>query len=152
MTNTTVEVFCLGKRIATHVRSYVAGGHTTLPEHQPISHRKYAEQTPEHFLSWAKGIGEFTSCFVEYQLSRTPHWLPGVRACSSLVKLGKEYGAERLEAACERANKIGSLTLKSVRSILRRNLDSADESRIPVQGQLPLHYNVRGPNYYAQEG
>lgn len=152
ITHSTVEIYSLGKRVATHVRSYVVGGHTTLPEHQPIAHRKYAEQTPEHFISWAKDIGEFTSSFVEYQLNRTPHWLPGVRACSSLVKLGKEYGAERLEAACERANKIGSLTLKSVRSILRRNLDSTDDSRIPVQGQLPFHHNVRGASYYSQEG
>lgn len=151
-TNKTVEVFSLGKRVATHVRSHVAGGHTTLSEHQPVAHRKYAEQTPEHFRTWASEIGEFTSGFVEHQLNRTPHWLPGIRACSSLVKLGKEYGANRLEAACERANRIGSLTLKSVKSILRRNLDGVNDPRVPVQGQLPLHYNVRGPRYYAQEG
>lgn len=152
MTNQMVEIFSLGKRVATHVRSNVVGGHTTLSEHQPIAHRKYAEQDPEHFKAWANGVGEFTSAFVEYQLNRTPHWLPGMRACSSLKKLGKEYGAKRLEAACERANQIGSLTLKSVKSILRRNLDGIDGFSTPVQGQLPLHYNVRGPRYYAQEG
>lgn len=151
-TNKTVEIFCLGKRVATHIKSHVAGGHTTLPEHQPVAHRKYAEQTPEHFRAWASEIGEFTSGFVEYQLNRTPHWLPGIRACSSLMRLSKEYGSTRLEAACERANQIGSLTLKSVKSILRRNLDGINDSKVPVQGQLPLHYNVRGPHYYAQEG
>ena len=151
-THDTVEIFCLGKRIANHVRSDVAGGHTTLPEHQPIAHRKYAEQTAEHFQVWAEQIGEFTAAFVDHQLNRTPHNLPGIRVCSSLVKLGKEYGAKRLEAACERAQQIGSLTLKSVKSILRRHLDGVNDPRIPVQGQLPLHYNVRGPHYYSQEG
>ena len=151
-THKTVEIFSLGKRVATHARSHVTGGHTTLPEHQPVAHRKYAEQTPEHFRAWASEVGEFTTGFVEHQLNRTPHWLPGIRVCSSLVKLSKEYGANRVEAACERANLIGSLTLKSVKSILRRNLDAIDERGIPVQGQLPLHYNVRGPRYYAQEG
>ncbi|MDJ0805997.1 MAG: IS21 family transposase [Gammaproteobacteria bacterium] len=151
-THDTVEIFCLGKRVAIHARSDVAGGHTTLPEHQPIAHRKYAEQTPEYFQDWAEKIGDFTTAFVEHQLSRTPYNLPGIRVCSCLMKLGKEYGTQRLEAACERAQQIGSLTLKSVKSILRRNLDGVNDPRIPVQGQLPLHYNVRGPRYYSQEG
>ncbi|MCU7857315.1 MAG: IS21 family transposase, partial [Candidatus Thiodiazotropha sp. (ex Lucinoma borealis)] len=122
-THDTVEIFSLGTRVATHMRSEVAGGHTTLPEHQPIAHRKYGEQTPELFQEWALRIGEFTADFVDYQLNRTPHYLPGVRVCSSLMKLAKEYGPKRVEAACQRANQIGSRTLKSVKSILRRNLD-----------------------------
>lgn len=149
-THKTVEIFCLGKRITTHLRSYVKGQSTTLAEHQPKSHRKYAEQTPDFFISWAKDIGEATLQFVDYQLTRTPHYLPGVRVCSSLTKLGKQYGAKRLELACDRAGRIGSLTLKSVKSILQRNLDSLEGQEPPVQGQLPLHTNVRGPEYYAE--
>lgn len=149
-THKTVEIFCLGKRVATHLRSYEKGGSTTLTEHQPMAHRKYAEQSPDYFVEWAKDIGEATSRFVEYQLNRTPHYLPGVRVCSSLTKLGKQYGAKRLELACDRAGRIGSLTLKSVKSILRRNLDALEGNEPPVQGQLPLHHNVRGPEYYAE--
>lgn len=152
ITQHAVEVFCLGKRVATHVKSHVVGGHTTLPEHQPLAHRKYAEQTPELFQEWAARIGEFTADFVDFQLNRTPHFLPGIRTCSSLMKLAKEYGPKRVEAACQRASQIGSKTLKSVKSILRRNLDVDNDPRTPVQGQLPLHYNVRGPHYYSQEG
>lgn len=151
ITSKSVEVFCNGKRVATHIRSYEKGGSTTLTEHQPKAHRKYAEQTPDYFINWAKEIGEATSRFVEYQLNRTPHYLPGVRVCSSLIRLGKQYGSDRLELACERAGRIGSLTLKSVKSILRHNLDALEELESPVQGQLPLHQNVRGPSYYAQE-
>ncbi|MEW8288100.1 MAG: IS21 family transposase [Candidatus Thiodiazotropha endolucinida] len=152
ITKDTVEIYCLGKRVAIHVKSNVIGTQTTLPEHQPNAHRKYSEHTPEYFQQWADKIGEFTAGFVDYQLNRKPHTQPGIRVCSSLMKLGKEYGTKRLEAACERANKIGSLTLKSVKSILHRNLDGDNEPRTPVQGQLPLHYNVRGPHYYSQEG
>ncbi len=151
-THKTVEVFSAGKRVATHVKSDLAGGHTTLPEHQPVAHRRYAEQTPEYFRAWAAEVGDATVRFVEHQLTRTPHPMPGIRVCSSLKNLARSYGTERLEAACDRAGRIGSLTLKSLRSILRRNLDVINEPSLTVQGQLPLHHNVRGPGYYAQEG
>ena len=152
ITRKTVEVFCAGKRVVTHIKSELIGGTTTLSEHQPEAHRRYAEQSPEYFRAWAAGIGEATERFVEYQLTRTPHPLPGIRVCSSVKKLARSYGDERLEAACERAGCIGSLTLKSLRSILRRNLDRVRDSNLTVQGQLPFHHNVRGAHYYSQEG
>lgn len=152
ITHTTVEIFCAGKRVAGHVRSDVVGGTTTLPEHQPEAHRRYAEQTPEFFREWAVGVGEATQRFVEHQLTRTRNPLPGIRVCSSVKNLSRNFGTDRLEAACAYAERIGSLTLTSLRSILRRNLDSIQEPSLTVQGQLPLHPNVRGPGYYAQEG
>jgi transposase len=151
VTHKTVELFCNGKRVASHVRSDEQGGSTTLSEHQPIAHRKYAEQTPDYFKSWAQTIGEATTSFVEYQFNRVHHYLPGLRVCNSLRKLASIYGEDRLEAACQRAGLIGSLTLKSVQSILKNNRDRIHESEAPVQGQLPMHYNVRGAAYYAQE-
>lgn len=150
-THNTVELFCAGKRVAAHVRSDVIGGTTTLPAHQPVAHRRYAEQTPDYFRTWAAEIGEATVRFVEYHLTRTPHPAPGIRVCASLMNLCGKHGAERLEAACARAIRIGSLTLKSLRSILRRKLDAIQEPSLTVQGQLPLHQNIRGEAYYAQE-
>jgi transposase len=40
-TATTVEVFHVGKRVASHVRSPLRSRHTTVPEHMPSSHRRY---------------------------------------------------------------------------------------------------------------
>ncbi|HYO27971.1 MAG TPA: IS21 family transposase, partial [Azonexus sp.] len=45
-TETTVEVFHKGKRVAAHVRSSLRNRHTTVPEHMPSAHRRYAEWTP----------------------------------------------------------------------------------------------------------
>src|SRR4030066_1086036 len=42
----TVEIFPKGKRVASHVRSFKRGGHTTLPEHMPPSHREYKQWPP----------------------------------------------------------------------------------------------------------
>jgi len=148
-THKIVEIFHRGKRVASHQLQSEIGEHSTLPEHMPKSHQQYADQTPEKMLVWAKGVGSATEAFVEHQFERFPYLLPGLQSCSSLQRLGKDYGPERLEAACHRAMKIGSLTIKSVRSILQRRLDAMSDENVPVQGNLPLHYNVRGSSYYS---
>jgi hypothetical protein len=42
-TASTVELLHRGKRVASHVRSFVPGKHTTNPEHMPKSHQKHVE-------------------------------------------------------------------------------------------------------------
>jgi hypothetical protein len=73
----------------------------------------------------------------------------GYRSCLGLMRLGREYGAQRLEAACARAQSIRSPSYKSIASILSCGLDQrALDAPIPTQASLPLHENVRGPGYY----
>lgn len=150
--NRTVEIFHKGKRVAVHVRSREIGGTTTLPEHQPPQHRHYAERSPEHFLEWAQTVGTAAVAAVQYQLVSRPHALLGLKACSSLQKLSKDYNAERFEAACRRAQAIGSLTVKSIRSILQRKLAEAPHVAAPVRANLPAHDNIRGASYYGTGG
>ncbi len=152
ITNNTVEIFHKSRRVASHVRSNVIGGHTTLSEHQPATHRHYAEQSPEGFLEWAQTIGVAAVAAVQYQFDNRPHTLLGMQACSSLQRLSKDYGAERFEAACCRAQAIGSLTVKSIRSILQRKLSGSADADAPLQVSLPLHHNVRGARYYSTGG
>lgn len=143
-----VEFFYSGKRVASHIRSYVEGGTTTIPAHQPKAHRAYSDLTPEKLQAWAKLIGPACQAAVQYQFDSRPHAALGLKACSSLKKLAKDYGHERFEAACHRAELIGSLTVKSIRSILQRRLSELPEEELPIQMNLPLHENVRGGAYY----
>jgi hypothetical protein len=64
------------------------------------------------------------------------------------MRLGKHYGAERLEAACARALLIGGLTYKSVKAILTHGLDQRPLPQAPVETQARHHENIRGPHYY----
>lgn len=147
-----VEIFHRGKRVASHVRSAVVGGYTTLPEHRTEEHRHYAELSPERLLEWAGTIGTAATAAVRYQFESRPHALLGLQACSSLQKLARDHGAERFESACRRAEAIGSLTVKTIRSILQRISANPDEAQAPLQVGLPLHHNVRGASYYANGG
>ena len=148
VTARNVEFYQGGKRVATHAISTVLGGHTTLPEHQPPAHRHYAEQTPAKFREWAEGIGPAALAVVKQQFVDKPHTLVGLRACSTLKNLARNYGPERFEAACRRAEDIGSLTTKSVRSILQRGLDSKETDKSHLEVNLPVHQNIRGRDYY----
>ena len=143
---TTVECFHSARRVAVHARSYQIGGHTTLPEHMPKAHRAHAEWSPSRLIRWAGTAGPNTQAVVEYQLSHKPHPEQGYRACLGVMALGKQYGAERLEAAAARAVAIGSPTLRSVRSILKRRLERDGAAK--DEAIIPEHDNVRGPGYY----
>ena len=53
LTDTTVEIFHQGHRVASHRRDRRRGGHSTQRDHMPESHRQYAEWTPERLERWA---------------------------------------------------------------------------------------------------
>jgi hypothetical protein len=77
-----------------------------------------------------------------------PHPQQGVNSCLGLVKLAKEYGAERLEAACHRALTIQALSYKSLKSILKHGLDKLSLPAPQLPSRLRSHANVRGRQYY----
>ncbi len=79
----------------------------------------------------------------------SPHPEQGHCSCLGLMRLVGAYPAERMEAACRRALKIGTLSYKSVKSILSTGLDQTNPGE---QHSLDLpddHAHVRGPDYYA---
>lgn len=57
LTARTVEIFLKGERIAAHMRVSGNHGHTTVPEHMPSSHRRYAGWTIERIRADARLIG-----------------------------------------------------------------------------------------------
>jgi transposase len=147
-TSATVECFHNGNRIASHPRSFVKGKHTTDPEHMPTSHREYAEWTPERLVTWASQSGKATAAVVESILSRRAYAEHGFRSCMGIISLGKRFGKERLEAACERAMFIKGISYASIKSILNNNLD---QKPLPKQQELltVTHDNIRGTDYYG---
>ena len=147
ITARTVEVFHRGKRVAAHVRSSSNRKHTTVREHMPSSHRRYADWTPERLRRHAGEIGRNTSALVEIILRERTHPEQGFRACVGILRLTKTYGRERLEAACGRALEIGARSYSSVNSILKNNLDR-QRPAMPADGPAIAHDNIRGPTYF----
>jgi len=143
----TVEVFHSGKRVTSHLRSLARRGPTTIAGHMPEGHRRQAEWTPQRIERWAATVGPNAAAFVSAALASRVHPEQAFRTCMGVISLSKRFDKERLDAACAKACAIGSLSYKSVKSILDKNLDAAPPSQ--SLSALPSHRNVRGGNYYA---
>jgi len=147
----TVECFAKSKRVASHLRSFRRGAHTTQTEHMPRPHREYAEWTPERLVRWAQQTGPSVAGLIELVMATRVHPQHGFRSCLGILRLGQRFGGERLEAACRRALEIGAASYRSVRSILEAGLDRhLDPGAESVVAARPLvHENLRGASYYG---
>lgn len=133
LTAQTVECFHANQRVASHRRSPHKGRHTTHTAHMPKSHREHAEWTPQRLIRWAEQTGPNTAGVIAYILERRIHPQHGFRACLGILRLSKQHGEARLEAACQRALALGACSYKSLESILRQGLE-----RLPLaQQNLP---------------
>jgi transposase len=147
ITDTTVEILHRGKRVASHVRSFVPHRHTTTPEHMPSAHRRYAAWTPERMMREAGKIGPATIALVEAIMRAKPHPEQGFRACLGILQLARSYGSARLEAASRRGNDIGARSYGSIKSILKHGLDQAYAETPPDEPPI-RHGNIRGSDYF----
>ncbi|MEJ2755833.1 MAG: IS21 family transposase [Gammaproteobacteria bacterium] len=147
-TQQTVECFYQGQRVASHRRSHLKGRHTTVAAHMPESHRQMQDWSPQRLSSWAAKTGPATEKLILTILSSRKHPQQAYRSCLGILRLGKAYGDERLEAASRRALVLGCHRYKSIESILKHRLD---EKPLEPQQELNLpseHDNIRGPGYY----
>jgi len=145
---TVVEVFVRGRRVASHLRSSRPGRHTTERDHMPESHRRHLEWSPSRIVRWGEQSGPATGALVAAILASRPHPEQGYRSCLGILRLGRRYGPERLEAASARALAIGARSYRSVESILRTGLDRQPLPDAPATGSVRRHANVRGATYY----
>src|SRR5215475_9432647 len=146
-TASTVEVFHRDKRVAAHRRGPPNRGHTTLPEHMPSSHRRYADWTLPRIKREAGEIGPNASALVEVILREKRHPEQGFRSCRGIVNLVGRFPRERVEAACERALAVRARSFSSVKSILETKLDRK-RSEKAADGPAIVHANIRGPTFY----
>ena len=148
ITARTVELFHRGKRVAAHVRSSSNRKHTTVREHMPSSHRRYADWTPERMQRQAGEIGP------QHRGAGRAHPARADAPRAGLPRLPRHPAAapratarERLEAACDRALEIGARSYTSVNSILKNNLDRQRPAPA-TDGPAIAHANIRGPRYF----
>jgi transposase len=150
----TLEVYCRGDRVASHPRHgpehRLPGRHSTKPSHMPKAHQKHLAWTPSRLIHWGESVGSATGELVTAILADRPHPEQGYRSCLGILRLGKQYGNDRLEAACARAHGVGARSYRHVEAILKNGLDRvASEGAKPIpQPRLPLHGNLRGSDYY----
>lgn len=147
----TLECFHDGVRVASHIRSFIKGKHTTLAEHMPPSHKAYSEWSPGRFLNWAMDIGPNTRDVIQHLLNQGAHPEQSYRSCFGLLSLAKRYGKVRLEAAAFRALAIGSPRRHSIESILKKGLEQQPLHNETNASAVIKHENIRGADHYQSK-
>lgn len=148
-----VEIYFQHQRIALHKRNYKKHGYTTVKEHMPEGHQRYFEQrgwTADYFLKQASAIGPSTHRYIEAVLKGKHFTEQTYNACLGILRLGKQYGNERLEAACKRALQGGVFTYRTIDNILKNNMDKLSYAEQPELFATPEHDNIRGAGTYKQ--
>lgn len=148
-TPTTIEIFHKGLRVASHVRGHGREQVFTQREHRPKSHQAHLEWTPSRMVHWAEQIGPHTANLFERILAEKPHPEMGYRSCLGIIRLAEQYSSARMEAAADRAIRIGACRYQSVKSILKNSLDQQPLPEPPPQPLLPAHDNIRGAEYFG---
>lgn len=148
--NSLVEIFLKGNRIATHPRSFKKGYASTLDEHMPPNHL-YRNETwnPGRILNWASSIGLNTARLMKAIMESKSHPVKGYQTCIAILNLSKKWPKDELELACKKACDIRAYTVKTIESLLKSKLylEPSDKDTTPLKD----HQNIRGKNYYTEE-
>lgn len=145
----TIEVFHRSNRVASHPVSTIKGGHTTTAAHMPERHREHLAWTPERLTAWGARTGPATAQLLAAIMASRAHPEQGYRSCLGIMRLSGRYEASRMEAASRRALAFGTLSYRSIESILAHGLDAAPIPGLPPEPTPPRqHEQLRGPGYY----
>ncbi|MFZ3583581.1 IS21 family transposase [Loktanella sp. DJP18] len=147
ITARTVEVFHIGQRVASHVRTSGNGQHSTQRDHMPAHHKFREDWTPQRIQAWAARIGPNVAIFAEVVMRDRKHCEQGYRTCLGVIRLADRFGRDRLDAACRRALEINARSYSSVHSILKNGLDSKTRARATEEPAIN-HPNIRGADYF----
>lgn len=146
-TQKTIECFYKGKRIASHVKSLEKNKKTTIDIHMPKAHRAISGMNRNELFMKAKVIGSQTVELFNKIIESKEHESQAFRTLAGILRLAKNYGEDRLEAACERALLINSYSYTSINSILKTGLDKQKNPEV-LQVAAIEHENIRGSNYF----
>lgn len=139
----TVECYWNGDLVKTHLRAHKGRRQTDWGDYPPEKARFY-QRTPDWCRAQAMALGPSVAQVIEALLSR--HTLHYLRQCQGIIGLAEKYGADRLNAACERAWAFGDPAYRTVRNILHKALEAqkgpppeADLVRPDASGAAYLH-------------
>lgn len=131
-TDTLVALYEDYRHLATHPRAHRAGQRQTVTDHLPPNARTFFERDRRWCASQAQAVGPHCVEFISRLLS--DRVAERLRAAQGVLALGKRYGSERLEAACNRALAHDSPYYRTVKTILATGADlqGMSEARTPA--------------------
>lgn len=146
----SVEIYLDHQRIAVHTRKkQYQTAYTTLAEHMPPHHQRMQQIrgfNREDLLAQAVRIGPSALQAATVMLQNSVYIEQNYKACFGMLMLQKKYGADRLEAACNRAVQGIRVNYTMIKNILERGLDK--QLLLTQHSRTVDHNNIRGKDHY----
>ena len=147
-TNSVIEAYSDRlTRIAIHERRYTGKRYVSEKMHMPVKHQSYYEAKGfdgKRYRSWASSIGVNTFYVIDATLKERDIEQTAYRSCMGILQLSKKNGNTRLEAACSKARRLGSISFSVICNILKNNQENTPLLFELNQRATPPHENVRG--------
>ncbi|CDF34458.1 unnamed protein product [Chondrus crispus] len=124
-TDCSVALYHAHQHIHTHPRPKRRGERVTVRDHLPPNAAAFLTHDRQYCLEQAKRVGPACQRLASQLLD--DRILEKLRTVQNILRLGRTYGPQRLDAACARALAHDSLYYRTVKSILAGNFD-----RLPV--------------------
>jgi transposase len=134
-----VKVFHKGQLIKVHPR-VAPGRRSTDPEDYPADRRAYAMRDLDHLLRVAYSHGASIGTYATRLLDNPLPWTK-MRQVYRLLGLVRRYGAERVEAGCQKALELDVVDVSLITRMLERALEEA-HSQLPAASAsvVPLRF------------
>lgn len=143
-----VEIYYNGNRLASHHKSQGKGAYVTNIKHMPSAHQAYSEWSLDYFVKRAQYIGPHTVAYIERLILQYNYPEKGYKQAQGILAFKKQYGAQRLEKACQRAWVYSRSQYGTIETILKKGLDHQELFEDPADHKIRAHENIRGSNYY----
>jgi len=130
--------------VATHLRGTRPGMRRTIDDHLPPAAQAWKMRTPTFCLERAQAVG--TACLALVTRMFGDRVLDRLRNVQSLLRLADTFGAERLEAACQRMGEVDIVSARTVRAMLDKGLDQLPISPAP----MPISAVYQGKSRFSR--
>jgi hypothetical protein len=145
----TLEIIHANQRIAVHDVNLRKGHYTTNTNHLSSQNKVVAEWSPEYFKDKAKHLGTKANEYISRLIDSKPYPEQSYKQILGILNLAKQYGGQRLDAACYRALQIHQYRYGLIKQILENNMDQVECISQDEQNHTIIpHENVRGASYY----
>jgi transposase len=146
-TNTVIEIYIDGERIAAYPRNYnTFKRYKTLSEHMPEAHKAVSGWSSDRFLSWAEKIGPYTRELIQNILESREYPVQTYRSCMGIMRSSKNHSSKIMECASKDTLEKNTCSFKYFNIILKQVAANNVEKNIE---KIIQHDNVRGINAYT---
>lgn len=142
----TVRIYIGSAEIARHDRAQRPWQIVRNPLHAPPHMEQYMNTTSAGLVRWAMSLGESVGQVAQSIMADKA--VDGMRPVRALIRLAHRYSTDRLERACERALRYDTANYRSVKEILKKNMDMLPaEDPTEPSGQTVFRFQRQGRDY-----